>query len=46
VIKTGRMIITHEAPQTMGYAAEIATAVQVSILSLLNIYGLKRLYHY
>ena len=29
VIKTGRLIVTHEAPQTMGFAAEIAAAVQV-----------------
>lgn len=28
VIKTGRLIVTHEAPQTMGFATEIATAVQ------------------
>lgn len=31
VIKTGRLVITHEAPQTMGYAAEIATAVQEEV---------------
>ncbi|XP_052239251.1 2-oxoisovalerate dehydrogenase subunit beta, mitochondrial-like [Dreissena polymorpha] len=28
VVKTGRLIVSHEAPQTMGFAAEIATAVQ------------------
>lgn len=28
VIKTGRLIVTHEAPVTSGFAAEIATAVQ------------------
>lgn len=27
VIKTGKLIITHEAPRTMGYAAEISSSV-------------------
>lgn len=29
VVKTGRLIVSHEAPQTMGFASELATAVQV-----------------
>lgn len=28
VKKTGRLLVTHEAQQTMGFAAEIATTVQ------------------
>ncbi|WAR08675.1 ODBB-like protein [Mya arenaria] len=28
VIKTGRLVVSHEAPVTMGFATEIATAVQ------------------
>ncbi|KAK3603004.1 hypothetical protein CHS0354_016820 [Potamilus streckersoni] len=28
VVKTGRLVISHEAPVTMGFATEIATAVQ------------------
>ncbi len=29
VAKTGRLVIAHEAPYTMGFAAEIAATVQV-----------------
>ena len=29
VVKTGRLLIAHEAPITMGFAAEIAATVQV-----------------
>ncbi|KAL3881819.1 hypothetical protein ACJMK2_028211 [Sinanodonta woodiana] len=28
VVKTGRLVISHEAPVTMGFATEIATAIQ------------------
>ena len=28
VLKTGRLVVTHEAPQTGGFAGEIATTVQ------------------
>lgn len=30
VVKTGRLLISHEAPVTGGFAAEISTTVQVS----------------
>lgn len=30
VVKTGRLLISHEAPVTGGFAAEISSAVQVS----------------
>lgn len=31
VVKTGRLLISHEAPVTGGFAAEISSAVQVRI---------------
>lgn len=30
VVKTGRLLVAHEAPHTMGFAAEIAATVQVA----------------
>lgn len=31
VVKTGRLLISHEAPVTGGFAAEISSTVQVSV---------------
>lgn len=31
VVKTGRLLVSHEAPVTGGFAAEISTTVQVRI---------------
>lgn len=32
VVKTGRLLVSHEAPVTGGFAAEISSTVQVSNL--------------
>lgn len=34
VVKTGRLLISHEAPVTGGFASEICTTVQVSVFLL------------
>lgn len=33
VVKTGRLLVAHEATHTMGFAAEIAATVQVLFVS-------------
>ena len=43
VCKTGRLLISHEAPYTMGFAAEIATSVQVNSNIVIVIYKVVKL---